>query len=122
MGFDTFEQALWCTIVTMSTVGYGDVYPVSLPGRMIMTLGGIIGGLLVSGLITTVFVDLAILTEVRPFVSGEMREGVCRMCLPSSPSSSMCTHNYSPHVHTQLLTQLTQSDYMTEYFTNLMIL
>lgn len=106
MGFDTFEQALWCTIVTMSTVGYGDVYPVSLPGRMIMTLGGIIGGLLVSGLITTVFVDLAILTEVRPFVSGEMRKGVCRMCLPSSPSSSMCTttphmctHNYSLNSH-----------------------
>ena len=63
LGFETFEQALWCTIVTMSTVGYGDVYPVSLPGRIIMTLGGIFGGTLTAGLITTVFVDLAILTE-----------------------------------------------------------
>ena len=63
LGFDTFEQALWCTIITMSTVGYGDIYPVSLPGRIIMTLGGILGGTLTAGLITTVFVDLAILTE-----------------------------------------------------------
>tara|TARA_B110000208_G_scaffold149262_1_gene180199 strand:+ start:539 stop:913 length:375 start_codon:yes stop_codon:yes gene_type:complete len=63
LGFDTFEQSLWCTIVTMSTVGYGDIYPVSLPGRAIITLGGIMGGTLTGGLVTTVFVDLAILSE-----------------------------------------------------------
>ena len=62
-GMDTFEQALWCTIVTMCTVGYGDVFPVSVPGRIIMTLGGIIGGSMVAGFMTTIFVDLAILTE-----------------------------------------------------------
>ena len=106
MGFDTFEQALWCTIVTMSTVGYGDVYPVSLPGRMIMTLGGIIGGLLVSGLITTVFVDLAILTEVRPFVSGEIDE---RRSVPHVPTIAQqqhvhllptCAHTTTHSTHT----------------------
>ena len=63
MGFDTFEQSLWCTIVTMATVGYGDIYPVSLPGRVIITLGGIAGGTLTGGLVTTVFVDFAILSE-----------------------------------------------------------
>ena len=86
-----------------------------------MTLGGIIGGLLVSGLITTVFVDLAILTEVRPFVSGEIDE---RRSVPHVPTiaQQQHVHNYSPHVLTQLLTQLTHSDNMTKYFTNLMIL
>ena len=56
-------KALWCTVVTMGTVGYGDVYPISIPGRMIMLLGGIIGGLIVAGFTTTIFVDLAILSE-----------------------------------------------------------
>ena len=34
----TASDALWYTIVTMSTVGYGDLYPVSNPGREMGTL------------------------------------------------------------------------------------
>lgn len=33
----TFADAFWYSLVTMSTVGYGDLYPVTLPGRL---LGG----------------------------------------------------------------------------------
>lgn len=29
------EEALWYSIVTLTTVGYGDFYPVTLPGRLI---------------------------------------------------------------------------------------
>lgn len=31
----TFSDAFWYSLVTMSTVGYGDVYPVTLPGRLV---------------------------------------------------------------------------------------
>ncbi len=35
----TYPQALWYTLVTLSTVGYGDLYPVSGPGRV---AGGVV--------------------------------------------------------------------------------
>lgn len=37
-GFVTFFDSLWWTIVTVSTVGYGDRYPVSVGGRIIAIL------------------------------------------------------------------------------------
>jgi hypothetical protein len=34
---DLFMTAMWCIIVTMTTVGYGDVYPKSYGGRLLGT-------------------------------------------------------------------------------------
>jgi voltage-gated potassium channel len=47
---DTGQEALWWGLVTITTVGYGDFYPVTGPGRIIATLVmfagvGIIGAL-----------------------------------------------------------------------------
>ena len=73
----------------MSTVGYGDIYPVSVPGRMIMTLGGIMGGTLTAGLVTTVFVDLAILTEneyVNHLSVSCLRNSICILFFLLYPS------------------------------------
>ena len=39
----TAEEALWYMIVTMSTVGYGDFYPVTDVGRMLGTLIIVVG-------------------------------------------------------------------------------
>lgn len=32
---DTYGKALWWALVTVSTVGYGDLYPVTMPGRIV---------------------------------------------------------------------------------------
>ena len=43
-GFDTFGDAMWWALVTFTTVGYGDLYPVTAPGRLagvLLMLGGI---------------------------------------------------------------------------------
>jgi len=37
--FGSIPQAMWWGIVTLTTVGYGDVHPVTDPGKM---LGGVI--------------------------------------------------------------------------------
>lgn len=34
-GLNNFPDALWWSVVTSTTVGYGDIYPVSIPGRII---------------------------------------------------------------------------------------
>lgn len=34
-GFDSYGDALWWTVVTTTTVGYGDLYPVTTTGRII---------------------------------------------------------------------------------------
>jgi voltage-gated potassium channel len=47
----TFGDALWWAITTMTTVGYGDHYPVTAEGRMI-AVGLMIGGVALLGVVT----------------------------------------------------------------------
>lgn len=54
-----FGNAVWCIIITMSTVGYGDVYPISYLGRVIAFCAAISGIILASLLILTLSQKLA---------------------------------------------------------------
>lgn len=47
----TFGDALWWTLTTMSTVGYGDRYPVTAEGRLVAGLL-MVGGIALLGVIT----------------------------------------------------------------------
>ncbi|SEP76959.1 voltage-gated potassium channel [Lentzea xinjiangensis] len=47
----TFGDALWWTMTTMSTVGYGDRYPVTAQGRLVAALL-MVGGIALLGVIT----------------------------------------------------------------------
>ena len=51
----TFADALYFTCVTGLTIGYGDIAPVTLAGRLVAILIGLIG-ILVTGLIAAVAV------------------------------------------------------------------
>ncbi len=48
---NSFPDALWWAIVTMTTVGYGDVYPVTAIGRVIAALV-MLGGVALLGTVT----------------------------------------------------------------------
>lgn len=48
---DSFGDALWWAFVTITTVGYGDYYPVTITGRMV-AVGLMIGGIALIGVVT----------------------------------------------------------------------
>ena len=47
-GWDALISGFWCTIITMSTVGYGDFYPTTHVGRFIAIISMIWGQFLIS--------------------------------------------------------------------------
>ena len=52
-GLGIFGNSLWCVIITMGTVGYGDYYPITYLGRLIVFMASISGIILSSLLILT---------------------------------------------------------------------
>ena len=58
--FETFIDGFWWAIITFSTTGYGDKYPITLGGRIIAVITiffGIAGMSFLSGVFASVFVD-----------------------------------------------------------------
>ena len=56
--FDTFFDAVYWATVSLTTVGYGDIYPVSVMGRIIAMLSSVLGIAIVAlpaGIITAKF-------------------------------------------------------------------
>lgn len=49
-----YYNAFWAIIVTMTTVGYGDYFPRTIPGRFIIFLVCIIGIFVVSSIVVTI--------------------------------------------------------------------
>ncbi|KAG3240192.1 hypothetical protein PI124_g14903 [Phytophthora idaei] len=54
---DGEDHALWLTLVTMTGVGYGDAYPITMGGRVFIILGAVVGGLAFISLMTSEFLD-----------------------------------------------------------------
>lgn len=52
--FDSFYTSFWCVIITMTTVGYGEVYPKTIFGRLLGIALCIWGALQVSLFVVTV--------------------------------------------------------------------
>lgn len=58
--FSTISNTLWWGVTTLTTVGYGDMYPVTLVGRLIAAILSMLGiGVFAipSGLIGGAFID-----------------------------------------------------------------
>lgn len=62
-GVNSYADAVWLTLITMSTVGYGDISPETMVGRIVIIIGGVLGGALLMTMLTGVFVSNIELTN-----------------------------------------------------------
>ena len=70
--FDTFPQALWFSVTTVSTVGYGDYIPESGAGRLVAA-ALMLTGLGLIPLITSVVVSILVAQRSREAREQELR-------------------------------------------------
>jgi voltage-gated potassium channel len=70
--FDTFPQALWFTVTTVTTVGYGDYVPESAAGRVVAS-ALMLTGLGLIPLITSVVVSILVARRSREAREEELR-------------------------------------------------
>ena len=71
--FDTFPQALWFAITTVTTVGYGDYVPESAAGRLVAS-ALMLTGLGLIPLITSVVVSILVSQRNREAREEELRD------------------------------------------------
>lgn len=59
--FGSIPEAMWWSVATVTTVGYGDVVPVTIPGRIIGAITMVTGLLMLAlpaGIVTTAFANI----------------------------------------------------------------
>ncbi len=58
--FGTIPDAMWWSIVTLSTIGYGDVVPITIPGKLVASVTVIAGLIMMAlpvGIVATAFAN-----------------------------------------------------------------
>ena len=71
--FDTYPEALWFSVTTVTTVGYGDIVPESGAGRVVAT-ALMLTGLGLIPLITSVVVSILVSQRSREAREQEMQD------------------------------------------------
>ncbi|MCX2719391.1 ion transporter [Lentiprolixibacter aurantiacus] len=94
-GFNSIPHSVYWTIVTLTTVGYGDISPETGFGQFIATLIMIIGyGIIAvpTGIVTVEF------SRQKSKETGENRERICESCLAEdhAETANHCYHCGSP--------------------------
>jgi voltage-gated potassium channel len=90
---NSLPDALWWSLITMSTVGYGEVVPVTIAGRLVAA-GLIMGGIAMLGVIIANIAALVVAddsTEELDLISEQLDEvleriGTIERSLESAPS------------------------------------
>jgi hypothetical protein len=62
------NEAIWITIVTITGVGYGEVSPMTLNGKLSIVFGAIIGGTIITCLLRVVLIDALLISPQEKIV------------------------------------------------------
>lgn len=60
LNFVNIGESIWLVVISMTTVGYGNMYPVTLPGRSIMLIAIVYGAFLLALLIEVIAIAVAL--------------------------------------------------------------
>ena len=91
--FGSIPASMWWAVVTLTTVGYGDVYPITTGGRV---LGAIIASLGIGVFaLPTAILGGAFMDALKERRAGR-KEGVCPHCGRGEPSS---TSDHDPNLN-----------------------
>ena len=52
--FDDYTTSIWCVVITMTTVGYGDVAAISPFGRIVSIINALWGAFIISLLVASI--------------------------------------------------------------------
>eukprot|EP00750_Incisomonas_marina_P004281 INCI13457.13.p1 GENE.INCI13457.13~~INCI13457.13.p1 ORF type:complete len:773 (-),score=131.25 INCI13457.13:1914-4232(-) len=73
---DSFGVAVWFAFISISSVGFGDYYPLTAVGQAVVVVGAVVMGIVILGLTTAFLVDFTLLTPNEEEVVSEIR--MCR--------------------------------------------
>lgn len=62
------NEAIWLAIVTMTSVGYGEIAPRTLGGKLTIVLGAIVGGTVLTCLLRVVLIDALLISPQEKIV------------------------------------------------------
>lgn len=62
------NEATWMTIVTITGVGYGEISPTTLNGKLTVVFGAIIGGMIITCLLRVVLIDALLISPQEKIV------------------------------------------------------
>lgn len=76
---NTFGDALWWSIATVTTVGYGDVYPITTTGRIVESILMIVGIAILGWLISTLGESLieSRISKIKNQKFDKPRDNIC---------------------------------------------
>lgn len=57
------SNAMWLVVLTMGTIGYGDLNAVTLPGQIVLIVGGMLTGILLFGVLVSDTTSIFILVN-----------------------------------------------------------
>jgi hypothetical protein len=53
--FDSFFESIWFTVITLTTIGYGDVSPLTLPGKVVTIVLAFWGALIMALIVVVLY-------------------------------------------------------------------
>lgn len=76
--FDNAFSALWWAIATITTVGYGDIYPVTVAGKILSTIIALLGIALVA--VPTGIISAGFIEQITDSPKSEQEDNVKPYC------------------------------------------